>query len=164
MPSINNFSGMYRFLSNFYIHAIKYDGDWYSSSEHAYQASKTLIPGERSRLRDTLISPGEAKKEGRLVTLRPDWDNIRLLSMFHILSIKFKNPSMLTDLRNTRPYKLIEGNYWNDTYWGVYGGKGYNYLGKLLMLIRDGTIWPLDDYSYTPDKQVDLRKQLVKYK
>ena len=32
---------------------------------------------------------------------------------------------------------LIEGNTWNDTYWGVCNGVGKNTLGQLLMKIRE---------------------------
>lgn len=31
---------------------------------------------------------------------------------------------------------LVEGNTWNDTYWGVCNGVGKNTLGQLLMKIR----------------------------
>ena len=30
----------------------------------------------------------------------------------------------------------IEGNTWNDTFWGVCNGQGQNWLGKILMLVR----------------------------
>jgi predicted NAD-dependent protein-ADP-ribosyltransferase YbiA (DUF1768 family) len=31
---------------------------------------------------------------------------------------------------------IEEGNWWNDTFWGVCRGKGHNNLGKLIMQIR----------------------------
>ena len=33
--------------------------------------------------------------------------------------------------------ELIEKNWWNDTYWGECQGRGFNFLGKYLMEIRD---------------------------
>ena len=39
---INEFQGKYRFLSNFYPCDIVYEGIQYPSTEHAYQAAKTL--------------------------------------------------------------------------------------------------------------------------
>jgi predicted NAD-dependent protein-ADP-ribosyltransferase YbiA (DUF1768 family) len=33
--------------------------------------------------------------------------------------------------------ELIEGNYWHDHIWGVCDGTGTNWLGKILMEIRD---------------------------
>ncbi len=32
--------------------------------------------------------------------------------------------------------ELIEGNHWNDTFWGICNGNGENNLGKILMKIR----------------------------
>jgi predicted NAD-dependent protein-ADP-ribosyltransferase YbiA (DUF1768 family) len=32
--------------------------------------------------------------------------------------------------------KLVEGNYWHDTFWGVCNGVGENYLGEILMHVR----------------------------
>jgi len=48
---------------------------------------------------------------------------------------------MKIKLLETGDRELIEGNYWKDTFWGVYkdplGHKhGLNHLGKLLMRIR----------------------------
>ncbi len=34
------------------------------------------------------------------------------------------------------PEELVEGNWWNDTFWGVCNGEGQNNLGKILMKIR----------------------------
>ena len=31
---------------------------------------------------------------------------------------------------------LIEGNTWNDTFWGACNGKGLNHLGRILMTLR----------------------------
>jgi predicted NAD-dependent protein-ADP-ribosyltransferase YbiA (DUF1768 family) len=39
-------------------------------------------------------------------------------------------------LLETGDAELIEGNDWGDTFWGVCGGKGNNFLGKLLMEVR----------------------------
>ena len=32
---------------------------------------------------------------------------------------------------------IIEGNLWQDTFWGVVNGEGQNNLGLLLMLLRN---------------------------
>ena len=44
----------------------------------------------------------------------------------------------------TRPAILIEGNYWNDNFWGSDppDGNGKNWLGKILMEERDN-LWNL---------------------
>ena len=49
---------------------------------------------------------------------------------------KFRNPHLKELLLATGTAELIEGNTWNDTYWGVCNGKGKNMLGKTLMDCR----------------------------
>lgn len=73
--------------------------------------------------------------------MRADWDdarNYRLVVMEQLLREKFsdKNPELKQKLIDTYDAELIEGNTWNDTFWGVCGGIGKNHLGKLLMKIR----------------------------
>ena len=46
-------------------------------------------------------------------------------------------PELRTKLADTEDEELIEGNTWNDTYWGVCRGVGENHLGKLLMEVRE---------------------------
>ncbi len=42
-------------------------------------------------------------------------------------------------LLNTEELLLIEGNTWKDTFWGMdmNSGEGENYLGKILMNVRE---------------------------
>lgn len=138
---INSFSGDYRFLSNFYPAplTVEIDGHRMSSvsSEHVYQAAKTLDHDERVKL---LLAPsaGAAKKLGRHLTLRSDWNDIRLYVMYKIVRAKFEqNPHLAAKLLATGDQELVEGNHWGDTFWGVCRGKGQNNLGKILMLVRE---------------------------
>lgn len=57
--------------------------------------------------------------------------------MKNLLQIKFSEDPYKTKLICTYPQSLVEGNTWNDTYWGVCNGIGDNNLGKLLMQVRD---------------------------
>lgn len=138
--SIRQFMGAYRFLSNFYPSVIEYEGITYPTVEHAFQAAKTLDRGERLMIQRA-ETPGIAKRLGRRVRLRPMWDDCRLQVMEEILRIKFSDPELLHKLLETQPAKLIEGNTWNDEFWGAIvvgdGLVGKNHLGKLLMKIRD---------------------------
>lgn len=136
--TITSFSGEYRFLSNFWLCAVPADdGFSYPSTEHAYQAEKTLDPDQRQKIRLADTS-GIAKRLGRSVTKRPDWDDIKLGVMERLLRHKFTlHPSLKEKLLATGDRKLIEGNTWGDTYWGVCKGTGENNLGKLLMKIRE---------------------------
>jgi ribA/ribD-fused uncharacterized protein len=133
---IRSFTAQYAFLSNFYPFAIMYEFERYPTVEHAFQAAKVLDPIERHRFAE-LSSPGQAKKLGRSVRLRPDWESVKLGIMKQLLELKFEDPHMRELLNNTKPAELIEGNWWGDTYWGVCNDVGKNHLGILLMEVRD---------------------------
>lgn len=133
---INSFEGQHRFLSNFFPADVYYDGEWYPSAEHAYQAAKTLDLHTR-HLISKLRSAADAKAAGRHVNLRADWEYVKLFVMEDILREKFKDEILRAKLINTRDEELIEGNWWGDRYWGVCRGEGENHLGKLLMKIRE---------------------------
>ena len=132
---ISEFRKKYFFLSNFYQREIMYEGVPYTCTESAYQAQKTLDKEERLRI--SKYDPETAKQEGRKLTLRDDWDNVKLKVMYEICMIKFTTyPDLKRRLLETGNEELVEGNDWGDTYWGVCDGKGENHLGKILMRIR----------------------------
>lgn len=150
MEKISSFFGKYRFLSNFYPATVILDGYTYPTSEHAYQASRTLVCGSREMIQ-RCKTPGEAKKLGRRVPTREDWHKIKVRVMFRILQIKFLSDSDLAkQLIETDPMILEEGNTWGDQFWGICNGEGKNYLGRLLMelrkrMIEDKIIHTFDD-------------------
>lgn len=134
---IDSFNGRYRFLSNFYASPIERDGLVYRTVEHAFQAGKTLNQNVRQHIAN-MPHPGDAKRAGRKVRLRPDWESIKFDVMHELLRKKFAPSTPLsTLLLNTNDAELIEGNTRSDRVWGVCGGTGDNHLGRLLMLIRD---------------------------
>lgn len=132
--SIKSFDGEYRFLSNFYPCRVRDKfGLWYNSTEAAYQAAKSNDVLERVAFTD-LTDPSAAKKMGRKLTLRADWDTIKLDVMRKLIKQKFASGSALAQrLIATGDEELIEGNWWGDKFWGVFKGQGENHLGKLLM-------------------------------
>lgn len=133
---IDQFKGIYEFLSNFYPHPITVEGVDFPSSEHAYQAMKTLDLDERRRIA-ALSTPGKAKAAGKKVKLRDGWNEMRVGVMAAILAIKFNvNSPLAQKLLDTGDAELIEGNTWNDRFFGVCRGKGQNKLGIILMNIR----------------------------
>lgn len=134
-PAITSFSGTYFFLSNFFPHPIYFDGSWWPTAEHAFQAAKTRDEGEREKIRSAKTA-FEAKKLGRKAKMRLDWYSIRVDVMRRILREKFTNSQLRTMLHQTGEAELIEGNRWGDEFWGVCDGVGENKLGKLLMEIR----------------------------
>ena len=132
----NGFRDEFSFLSNFHDAVVSFEGERYTTSEHAYQAAKTLDPWEKRIIREC-GSPGKAKKLGRCVKVRPDWDSVKLSVMETILRSKFQNPWLRSLLIDTGEIELVEHNTWNDVFWGFSNGVGENNLGKLLMKIRD---------------------------
>jgi ribA/ribD-fused uncharacterized protein len=124
------------FLSNFWPQPFVYDGVLYPTSEHAFQAQKTLDPAQR-KIVASATSPGIAKRLGRTIALRPDWEAVKLDVMYEVLRAKFSDPDLAKRLLATGNAELIEGNWWGDRFWGIYLGEGENHLGKILMRIRD---------------------------
>lgn len=141
MPSsssktIGHFAGEFRFLSNFYPCTIEYEDSLYGSVEHAYQAAKTLYPEERHTIL-MAPTPGYAKRLGRQVRLRVDWEQVKLDVMLELLRRKFAKEPLKGKLLATGDARLVEGNTWGDRFWGVSYGYGLNHLGNLLMRVRD---------------------------
>ncbi|MGD9725355.1 MAG: NADAR family protein [Nitrospira sp.] len=138
--TIDNFKGEYRWLSNFHLCEIEWQGDTYRSVEHAYQAAKTSDPEERRKIREAATC-GKAKRLGQKVTLDPVWAarerSCKLATMRGLLWRKFQNPLLREKLIQTGRHHLIEGNDWGDTWWGVCNGNGLNHLGRILMDIRE---------------------------
>lgn len=133
---IDDFRFANRFLSNFHMHAVEFEGLTYPSTEHAYQAAKSLDPETRLAF-SKLETAREAKKMGAsLVKVRDDWFKISLGIMEQVIRTKFQDPELKQKLLDTGDQELVEGNTWNDTFWGVCNGKGENHLGKVLMKVR----------------------------
>ena len=133
---IDKFDGKYAFLSNYYESKMLYEGIEYTSSEAVFQAQKTLDIELRKEI--AVMPPNKAKRAGRKLEIRPDWDLIRNKVMFDIVYVKFtQNEELKQRLLSTKDAELIEGNYWKDTHWGVCNGVGLNMLGKTLMVVRE---------------------------
>lgn len=139
---INCFHGANEFLSNFYPCELFYDGQMYETTEAAFQAAKSLEPQERLAIAYA-ETPGKAKRLGRRVTLRPDWEEVKVNVMLDILRLKFtKGSEMARRLDDTGNAILVEGTTWHDQFWGVckcdeHKGVGCNMLGQLLMKVRE---------------------------
>jgi ribA/ribD-fused uncharacterized protein len=134
---IYEFTYEHGFLSNFHPVTVEMGGLPYPSVEHAYQAAKTLDEADRDMIR-LARTPGIAKSRGRLVRLRPGWDQLKDGIMRDLLEQKFSREPLTGLLLATGDAVIIEGNAWGDRYWGVSGGSGLNKLGLALMAIRQG--------------------------
>jgi len=158
---IDNFSGEYSFLSNFYKRAIPYKNKWFPTSEHAYQSEKTenifyiiqlTVQEEINKFYTILnneLTPGQAKRMysiknlNKLGILKKFWFDTNLKVMENINYIKFTYFLDLKEkLLQTDDSILIEGNYWGDKFYGMIKNEkgkweGENHLGKILMKIRE---------------------------
>jgi hypothetical protein len=163
---IDSFTGEYAFLSNFFpckvrdIWSSKKDlalwgSQEFQSSEAAFQAQKT----EEFFLREPFqkYTAAKAKRMGRGLELREDWEYSKIHIMYRILWAKFtQNLQLAQLLLNTGEEELIEKNDWYDHFWGMCGGRGENHLGICLMMLRDQFRDMLGE-----DKYLNLQKSLL---
>lgn len=134
--AIRQFRGDFFFLSNFYNCPVTYKQLTYTNNEAAFQAQKCASDAERIQF--TKLSPSEAKRLGRRVSLRRDWEDVKVSVMEEIVHAKFTQNTELADkLLATDDAYLEEGNTWGDRVWGTVNGVGANQLGIILMKIRD---------------------------
>ncbi len=137
MKEIMTFRGEYQFLSNMYPALFVWDGRPYRNSEAAFQSAKSLDPAVRDRFSE--MTGVTAKREGKKVLLRADWERVKDGVMEEVVREKFlQNPELLRKLIDTGDRELTEGNRWHDRYWGVdlTSGEGENRLGIILMKLR----------------------------
>lgn len=130
---ITNFCGEYAFLSNFH-----------GGVEVAYQAAK--FTGAHANIAKRIIAesnPGKAKKLARELRsfVREDWQEINLAIMESLVREKFQQEYYKRLLLATGDEMIVEGNSWNDRFYGCVfeNGEwvGENHMGKILMKIRE---------------------------
>ena len=138
---IDFFDGEYAFLSNFYNASCIFEGKLYPTVEHAFQAAKSLDHAERDWIA-AAGSPGLAKRLGRRINLRPDWEKVKFNVMEECLRSKFADSVLKQKLLATGDEELVEGNYWHDNTYGNCSCEkcknivGRNMLGNILMKLR----------------------------
>jgi len=147
---ISSFTGKYWFLSNYYLQKrmpIEINGLQFTSGEAAFQCGKIYMPdGSYDEVKETLFTiydPNLAKRLGRKVNIRPDWEVVKDARMLDVIRAKFKHKKLRHMLLGTGTAILIEGNHWHDNYWGdcncpeCRNIKGLNHLGQILMKVRE---------------------------
>lgn len=117
-----------------------YDGLLYRTPEHFYQAMKTADKHERAKI--AFCKDGiRAKKMGRRVEIRGDWEDVKIDVMRFVQEYRFSSDEKMREMLLSTEGEIVEWNYWCDNFWGVCTcGKcngGENNLGKILMKIRD---------------------------
>ena len=137
MSEICEFRGDNYYLSNFYETPVTYEGITYQNNEAAFQAQKCLNP--KDRIQFAGMNATEAKKFGRSVSLRPDWERVKTGIMRAVVHAKFsQHPELAEKLMATGSAYLAEGNTWQDRVWGIDENRnGANLLGIILMEERD---------------------------
>lgn len=132
---ISRFRDEYDWLSNFYLCPIYFENDLFISVENAFQAAKTY---KLDRKRFLNCPPKIAKKLGRIVPLRKDWDIIKDYIMETLIAEKFrKGTELAAKLIDTGDDIITHENDHYDIYWGKYKGVGKDKLGIILMKQRD---------------------------
>lgn len=131
--TITEFRDKYYCFSNFGPGKVTVFGYTFDNGEAAFHSQKDV-----SRAQDFVgLDPSAAKKLGRRVKLRPDWENVKDKVMKEVVTAKFtQNKDLQKILLDTGDQILVEGNTWGDTYWGKVNGHGINQLGKILMEVR----------------------------
>jgi len=150
--SINRFEGENAYLSNMFPLEVGIktpDGIVVGSAEQLYLPARLVMP--EARMVVMMAKDGKSAKKllGSLERsgspVREDWDDSTKISVMRaaVLAKFILNPELAERLLNTGDTEIIEGNNWNDRFWGVSppppnpNAQGRNWLGKILMETRD---------------------------
>ena len=119
----------------------------WTTSEAVYQALKGVDADIQVRVARA-TTPREAKRIGRSLRMRSDWDKVKVEAMRLALVAKFKceRSGLRASLAMSRAAHIVEESN-HDAWWGAkpVGAdtlEGENVLGTLLEELRDGTVPP----------------------
>ncbi|MFE2115816.1 NADAR family protein [Streptomyces microflavus] len=125
----------HRGLRNDYPAPITIEDVVYPSVAHAYWALSVTQPEVRS----AIAAAGTAAAAGDLAAKtarREGWDHIRLVVMTSLLRAKYdQHPELAGILLATGNSTLVYDDL-NSAFWGDNGGRGRNWTGRLLELVR----------------------------
>lgn len=129
-------NAIHGYLNNFKKAPFTIYGRTWNNVETPYQYKKTLIPDEQKKFFECK-TPREARDLGQIVTIRPDWDDIKIIVMYECVRAKFEqNLDLKAQLLSTGMEELIEDSP-IDYFWGCgKNGTGKNMLGKILIFVR----------------------------
>ncbi|MBM4780356.1 MAG: NADAR family protein [Archangiaceae bacterium] len=132
-------TGEFGAFSNFSLHPIRVAGVRWPTVEHFFQANK-FVGTEQAELIRRARTPAIAAKLGRSrrVTLRRDWESVKVDVMRQALAAKFEqHDDLRVLLLSTGTEALIEDTD-EDVFWGCGSdGRGRNELGRLLVELRE---------------------------
>lgn len=135
-------SGVYYQFSNFFSRKVVYKNITYGNTEAPFQAMKSLDTEVHKEFAN--LSGGQAKKKGRSISLRSDWEDVKFDIMCDVLMAKFtQNEDLKELLLGTGDALLVENTTgWHDNNWGCcdcsrcHGKMSKNMLGMALMRVR----------------------------
>lgn len=132
-------NGPYGELSNFANFPVFGNGVIWPTAEHYYQAEKFESDIIREKIRRA-ATPIKAKEIARKFTdnINHEWGDLCLTVMYSTVMLKVRqNPEIHDLLTGTKDSEIVEISK-DDVFWGrTTEGRGANYLGKILMLIRN---------------------------
>ena len=122
--------------------AVEIENIVYRTPEALYQACKTLDVNER-RMIAGAETPGKAKRLGRKIKMRKDWDEKKEETMEKVQRLRLRHDNKFKDRLEKSKGEIVEWNTWHDNFWGRCvcprcKGKGLNKLGIILMKLRNG--------------------------
>jgi ribA/ribD-fused uncharacterized protein len=133
----------YGVFSNLFRREMEFDGEHYPTAEHAYQAGKPASPKVRAWL---LAAPSPsllAMAAHGLYSwdIAPGWSAGRRDRMRRVVAAKFvQHPDLAAALLSTGDARIVEtatvDNEVNRR-WGEVNGRGTNWLGIILMEVRE---------------------------
>ncbi|MDI9637130.1 NADAR family protein [Oscillatoria amoena NRMC-F 0135] len=131
----------YGCFSNFSQHGLQLDGQWWSTSEHYFQAQKFIEtdPAWYQAIREAK-TPKQAATMGRSREhpIRSDWEQVKDELMQKAVLKKFETHTDIRAILLSTGNEPIVENAPGDYYWGCgKDGSGKNKLGEILMAVRD---------------------------
>ncbi|NOT39074.1 MAG: NADAR family protein [Alphaproteobacteria bacterium] len=153
----------YGAFSNLYRRAIKFEGEIFLTSEHAYQAGKARKPTVRKWLMAAPTPALLAMAAHGLYywDVAPEWSKTKFDRMRAVLRAKFTQHADLRELLlSTGQARLVESatvdNQVNRL-WGEVNGVGQNMLGVMLMELRSELARAGKKRSHAPSKKTRTR-------
>jgi len=122
-------------LRNEYPAVITVDQVSYPTVVHAYWALAVADPAMAEQIR-TAGRPYDAEKLAEQAAIRRDWPLVRIAAMARLLRAKFTQHPHLAEILLATGDGRIEYTSVGSGYWGSGRGKGRNWMGRLLELIR----------------------------
>jgi len=111
----------------------------YRTVEHYFQASKATTAGDHTWVAEQ-PTPRQAKRAGRAIRLRSDWETVKCEVMLTGLRAKFALPRFRAALLATDDRPILEDSKF-DFEWGARdargGWEGGNLLGLALRRVRE---------------------------